>query len=150
VNGRLGAVAGVLAVTLAGCSSSGGQRNAGNKVALDAKPVTVCAAAAKAVALPAGFPADFPLPPGTVVTSASDRASAGLVVTGVTSTSFKDVLAALQSQLPEHGFTAQDGETEPHDAESDWRSATFDGRWAIRELPQCPGDTSVSVLARPK
>jgi len=147
VNRRLPAAAAavVVAAALTACSSSG---DAGKNASLDAETITTCAAAAKAVPLPAGFPAEFPLPPGTVVTAATDRGSAGLVVTGVTATAFEDVLAALQHQLPEHGFTAEDGETEPHDAESDWRSATFDGRWAIREIPQCPGDTSVSVVAR--
>jgi hypothetical protein len=84
------------------------------------------------------------------VTAVSDRGAGGLVVTGVTASPFKDVLTALQRDLPRHGFTAEDGETEPHDAESDWRSSHYEGRWAIREIPQCPGDTSVSVVARRK
>lgn len=108
----------------------------------------VCVQQAKPVSLPAGFPADFPLPPGTVVYAADNRGPDGIVVTGVTATAFKQVLSSLQTGLPAHGFTPDEGETEPHDAESNWRSAGFTGRWAIREIPQCTGETLVNVLAR--
>lgn len=113
---------------------------------------TVCAkaAAGHAVDVPADFPADFPLPSGTIIATAQDRGAAGLVVTGVTSTKFAAVLRALQTDLPAKGYTPKEGETEPHDAESNWSSAGYDGRWAIRELTQCGGDTSVSVVARKK
>jgi uncharacterized lipoprotein len=143
--------AGAALLTLAACSSSGGSDpDSGGSGAADVSHA-VCAkdATAKKVDLPSGFPSDFPLPPGTIVYSADNRGkSEGIVVTGVTSTPFKDVLKALQRQLPAHGFRAEDGETEPHDAESDWTSNGFKGRWAIREIPQCSGDTLVNVVAR--
>ncbi|MDT4932944.1 MAG: hypothetical protein QOK11_836 [Pseudonocardiales bacterium] len=144
--------AALAAAALTGCSSSS-HPNAKATVAAKASVeanTTACSSAAKSVALPSGFPASFPMPPGTVVTAADDRGDAGFVVSGVTPTAFKDVLAALQTDLPAKGFTMKDGETEPHDAESDWTSAGYDGRWAIREIPQCHGDTAVSVVARKK
>jgi hypothetical protein len=113
---------------------------------------SVCSkdAAAKQVSLPDGFPADFPLPPGTIVYSVDNRGADGIVVTGVTATPFKSVLSSLQTDLPAHGYTPKEGETEPHDAESNWSSASYDGRWAIREIPQCSGETLVNVVARGK
>jgi hypothetical protein len=105
-------------------------------------------AAAKQVSLPEGFPADFPLPPGTIVYSVDNRGADGIVVTGVTATPFKSVLSSLQTDLPAHGYATKEGETEPHDAESNWASASYDGRWAIREIPQCNGETLVNVVAR--
>jgi hypothetical protein len=136
-------------VATAGCSSSGGDPDAGSNRADVSSAVCSKDAAAKKVDLPSGFPADFPLPPGTIVYSVDNRGSdEGIVVTGVTSTPFKDVLKALQSQLPAKGFRADNGETEPHDAESDWTSNGYQGRWAIREIPQCSGDTLVNVVAR--
>lgn len=145
------ALAVVLAAALTGCGSShpNSTATAAPGAAAEAN-TTVCSSAAKSVALPSGFPATFPMPPGTVVTAADDRGDAGLVVSGVTPAAFKDVLAALQHDLPPKGFTLQDGETEPHDAESDWTSAGYHGRWAIREIPQCHGDTAVSVVSRKK
>lgn len=144
------AVAGSAAFWLAACSSSGTESNAGNTTAADVSGA-VCAkdAAAKKVELPAKFPSGFPLPPGTIVYSVDDRgAQDGVVVTGVTATPFKNVLKALQTSLPAKGFRPEDGETEPHDAESDWTTNGFQGRWAIREIAQCAGDTLVNVVAR--
>jgi len=151
VTPRLAAAACAVAVVVAGCSSSGSQTDP--DAAKNDATSTVCAkdAAAKKVALPTGFPADFPLPAGTVVTKVDDRgAKDGIVVTGVTATRFASVLKALQSDLPAKGFTPSEGEVEPHDAESDWSSTGYTGRWAIRELAACGGDVTVSVVSRAK
>ena len=145
----LTAAAAVL-VAAAGCSSSGSGPDP--DAAKNGAPSTVCAkdAAAKQVALPSGFPTNFPLPPGTVITGVDDRGSrAGIVITGVTATDFTSVLKALQTDLPARGFTPDEGEVEPHDAESNWSSAGYTGRWAIRDISSCAGDVSVSVVARP-
>jgi pectin methylesterase-like acyl-CoA thioesterase len=147
---RLAVVATAL-VLVAGCESAGEKAKEKDQAALKSSASrAVCAKDAKAVSLPTGFPAAFPLPSGMVVTSAEDRGTSGLVVQGVASTAFKDVLKALQTDLPAKGFTPKNGETEPHDAESDWSSADYDGRWAIRELTQCGSQTLVSVVARKK
>lgn len=139
------------AVLLAACGSSGAARDpaTGAGGAVDSSGA-VCAkdAAGRKVALPDTFPSGFPLPPKTVVYSVDDRGAAGIVVTGVSSAPFHAVLTALQERLPAAGFRAEDGEAEPHDAESDWSSSGFRGRWAIRELPQCGGDVLVDVVAR--
>ena len=147
---RAAAVA-VAVILVAGCESESEKEKEKAKDAAAASASTLpCLKDAKAVALPAGFPSNFPLPAGTVITSAENRGSAGLVIDGVTATTFKDVLKALQADLPAKGFTPKNGETEPRDAESDWSSSDYDGRWAIRELTQCAGQTSVSVVARKK
>ena len=143
----------VVPMSVAACSSSAAKKSAessaeGTGRATVASAVCSSAASAKKVTPPAGFPKDFPFPKGTIVYSADDRGSSGIVITGVTSTAFAAVLSGLQRDLPKHGYTAKDGETEPDDAESDWTSASFQGRWAIRKIPQCPGDTLVNVVAR--
>jgi hypothetical protein len=152
---RYAALTGVLACCalswVAGCGSesdSDADADANRSPVNVASAVCAKDASAKPVGLPTGFPSDFPLPPGTLVYAADDRGKDGIVVTGVTRTPFKSVLSSLQTDLPAHGFTAEEGETEPHDAESNWHSAGFTGRWAIREIPQCSGETLVNVLAR--
>ncbi len=112
------------AMLLAACGSSGGaDPDAANGPSGNAADVgsAVCAkdAAAKKVALPPSFPSGFPMPPGTVVYSVEDRGAAGIVVTGVTDAPFQQVLKALQARLPAAGFRPGDGESEPHDAESE-------------------------------
>jgi hypothetical protein len=148
---KAAAVAAAFTMVLASCESEAEKEKEKDQAKLKASASTaVCAKDAKAVALPNGFPTAFPLPAGTVVTSAEDRGSSGLVVQGVTATGFKDVLKGLQTDLPAKGFTPKNGETEPRDAESDWSSTDYDGRWAIRELSQCGSQTLVSVVARKK
>lgn len=140
-----------LIVLVAGCESDAEKAKEKDQAALKSSASAApCAKDAKAVPPPAGFPAAFPLPQGMVVTSAEDRGTSGLVVQGVTATAFSDVLKGLQADLPAKGFTPKNGETEPRDAESDWSSADYDGRWAIRELSQCGSQTLVSVVARKK
>lgn len=144
------ACAGLIAAALSGCASSAADGTATGQATEPDQAAAVCAqqAADRKVELPDGFPGDFPLPPGTTVYNVDDRGADGIVVTGVTHTPFRRVLDALNTQLPAHGFTLEDGETEPHDAESDWTAAGYTGRWAIRELPSCSGDTLVNVVAR--
>ncbi len=145
------AIAVTALVLIAGCESEAEKAKEKDQKALKASASSApCAKDAAAVPAPAGFPAAFPLPKGLVITSAEDRGTSGLVVQGVTATGFKDVLAGLQSDLPAKGFTPKNGETEPRDAESDWSSADYDGRWAIREVETCGGQTLVSVVARKK
>jgi hypothetical protein len=139
-----------LLVALTGCGSAGKDKDADAGSAALQPASTGCAKDAQAKQLPAGFPTDFPLPSGTIVTTSEDRGSGGLVIEGVTPSAFSAVLHDLQTTLPTKGFTPDNGETEPHDAESDWSSASYTGRWAIRELTQCGGQTAVSVVARKK
>lgn len=148
--GAAAACAGLIAAALTSCASSGAGEPATTQAGELDQATTVCAqqAAARKVELPDGFPDDFPLPPGTTVYNVDDRGADGIVVTGVTATPFRRVLNTLNTQLPARGFTLEDGETEPHDAESDWTAPGYTGRWAIRELSECSGDTLVNVVAR--
>jgi len=51
-------------------------------------------------------------------------------------------------QIPAAGFKLTEGEVEERDAESNWEGNGYLGRWAIREMPNCTGQTSVTVLAQ--
>lgn len=151
---RLVARAVGLAVVLVLATGCGGAENSTDKDKggdFDkAADRSTCVADAKKVAeLPSGFPVNFPFPPGTVVYSAQDRGKEGVVVTGVTSLPFKQVLAALNGPAQEAGFRITNGETEAHDAEANWSGNDFRGRWAIRESATCDGETVVQVLAAP-
>ncbi len=110
---------------------------------------TTCVAdATKVTSYPAGFPEAFPFPDQTVVYDAEDRGADGVVVTGITSLPFKQVLQAMNGTAQDAGFKIASGETEEHDAEANWTGQGFRGRWAIRESGSCDGETVVQVLAR--
>ena len=94
-----------------------------------------------------GFPEDWPFPPKTVVFNAEDRGADGTIVTGVSSTGFKQILAFMNGDVADRGFKVEKGETEEHDAEAEWDGNGFRGRWAIRESAQCPGETVIQVLS---
>ncbi len=98
---------------------------------------------------PAPFPQTWSFPPGTVVYSVEERDGAGTIVTGVSTADFDDVLTYLNTDAVEAGFAITEGETEENDAEANWRSEDFSGRWSIRRSAECPGETVVQVLATP-
>lgn len=138
-------VAAACLLLVAGCGESGEEHDAEFGVAAD---TSTCVKDAQQVSsYPSGFPQDFPFPPKTVVFNAEDRGADGVVVTGVTSTPFRQVLAALNGPTQQAGFKVTDGETEEHDAEANWTGNGYRGRWAIRESGSCPGETVVQVLS---
>src|SRR3954471_7649775 len=143
----LGAVLGLVAVT--GCSAT----------AKDAEPPVATSHAAEgatdarsgkeagtapggcptaaSLPLPKDFPSTLPVPDGAVVSSVEHRSHDRLVVSTVVRDGFDATRAFLQERLPKAGYTLKEGEVEKDDAESDFTSATVDGRWALRKMPDC-------------
>ena len=140
----------LLAGTLTGC---GGDQQKSEKDAGDsltaAADLSTCTGAAKPAGTPYGdgFPQDWPFPAKTVVFNAEDRGADGTIVTGVSSTPFKQVLAFMNGRVADRGYRVEKGETEEHDAEAEWDGNGFRGRWAIRESAQCSGETVIQVLS---
>lgn len=145
----------VAAAALAGCggSSETGGTDADKKpekrLTASSAPTPVCVEQAKGATkeIPAGFPREFPLPDGAVVYATQERSGGRKIVYAVVEADVKDVLHQLQADLPEAGFRLTEGEVEDRDAESDWTGNGYTGRWAIREVAECPDQTSVTVLA---
>jgi hypothetical protein len=150
-SGRAAATALVsaLVVLAAGCGGTSGSADpdAGSDATTAADTSTCLAEAHPVSSFPSGYPADFPLPGGTVVFHVEDRGEEGVVATGVTRTAFPDVLTALNAAKAA-GFRVTEGETEDHDAEADWAGNGYTGRWAIRESASCPGETVIQLLSR--
>lgn len=118
----------------------------GDQTTNQATAALVCAKAAKAVSVPASFPAQAAVPEGYVVTDVQARTAGRTVVTAVSPRPFKQTLADMQRAYSTRGWTAAEGEVEARDAESDFAGNGLRGRWAIREIPACTDNTSVSVL----
>ena len=107
-----------------------------------------CPGSARALDLPEGFTA--PLPEGTVVVDVRHGDKDRTVVTGVVPAEETDVLARLQKAYPAAGLTLTDGETEEHDAESNFHGNGVKGRWGIRELTDCsPTATRIDLVVAP-
>jgi hypothetical protein len=130
--------------------------------AADAEPAPVSSHAAKAPAasggcptavslpMPKGFPAGLPVPAGAVVTSVEHRTGDRLVIATVVRDGFEATLAFLQQRLPRAGYTLEEGEVEADDAESDFTSATVEGRWTLRKMPDCESGVYLTYLTKPK
>ncbi|QWZ10068.1 hypothetical protein KRR39_10220 [Nocardioides panacis] len=82
-----------------------------------------------------------------MVYKAEDRGAGGTIVSGVSSSSFKDILDFLNHDVVDAGFAIEKGETEDHDAEAEWQGNGFRGRWSIRESATCSGETVIQVLS---
>jgi hypothetical protein len=106
----------------------------------------VCAKDAKPVALPESFPKQASVPAGYVVTGVESRTGGRIVVTAVAPKPFKQTLAEMQAAYSTRGWTPSEGEVEARDAESNFSGQQLRGRWAIREMPECPDNTAVSLL----
>ena len=122
--------------TTAASASAAGEKDADAAGAEQSgTPQTVdCPGKANSVDLPADFRA--PLPQGAVVVAVQQRDGGRTVVTAVVPAAEKDVLADLQAAYPAAGLTLTEGETEDHDAESNF-TGHVTGRWGIRELSDC-------------
>lgn len=110
------------------------------------KAALVCAKDATPVTVPASLPTQAAVPDGYVVTGAEGRSGERTIITAVSPKPFKETLADMQSAYSTRGWTPSEGEVEARDAESNFAGNQLRGRWAIREIPDCPGNTSVSVL----
>jgi hypothetical protein len=141
----------VLLLGLAGCGGSSEaekEKKSGEGFA-EAADLSTCKADAKAARTPygKGFPQDWPFPPQTVVFNAEDRGADGTIVTAVSALEFTKILRFMNHDVVSAGFDIEQGETEEHDAEAEWKGNDFHGRWAIRESAKCPGETVVQVLS---
>lgn len=149
-------VTALLVTALTGCGGSAGEASAehdtdatSGSAAIEAVDQTVCRADATAApdATGDGFPSRWAWPPETTVFHREDRPGAGVILTAVTETPFEDVLHFLNSDEVARGFTITDGETEEDDAEANWTSTGYAGRWSIRKSGTCPGETVLQVFA---
>ena len=109
--------------------------------------------ATSGLALPAGWPADLPLPEGLLVTRTEQRSGERLIATGRVAGDFHAVVTFFADALPKAGWTPRETEVDPLDAESDFRGEAegeeVEGRWTAGRSAECPGQSKVTVLVGP-
>ncbi|MFD8389146.1 hypothetical protein ACFV2N_08025 [Streptomyces sp. NPDC059680] len=88
----------------------------------------------------------LPVPDGAVVTSVEHRTGNRLVVVAVVRGGFDSALSFLHKQLPKAGYALKEGEVEQDDAESNFSSATVNGRWTLQKMPDCEGGLCLTYL----
>lgn len=105
-----------------------------------------CAGTASPVPVPTAFPHEVPIPPKAVVTGYEERSGGRQIVTAVAPGTFRDTLTFMQQAYPSAGLDLSAGEVEDRDAESNYSGRGLKGRWTLREVSGCHGDTLVTVL----
>lgn len=111
--------------------------------------VALPCSAAVGLALPTGWPAAVPLPPGFVVTRTERRSGDRLIAYGRAPGDFHGVVTFFNAQLPKAGFRQLNGQLDPFDAESDFTGPGHDGRWATGLSPDCADRANLTVLVTP-
>lgn len=124
-------------------TSCGGSKE--SRISTPTANLPPCAKAGPAVSLPSEFPNNFPLPPGTLITS-SHRTERGVnVVGGFIPMEFKNVVAFFQSKLPAAGYQLLEGDAEMDEAESTFSGHGFHGKWKINGILNCPGAVTLTI-----
>ena len=145
--GRRVAARVAVVVSLALVSACGGSGSGSDDEGAAASPSCMASLGAASVPKDGSFPADWPFPPGTVVTGTEQVPGGGLSVTAQVGSDFERVLPFMQHDLEDAGFVATQGEAEEDDAEATWTGGGYAGTWAIRSSDTCEGTTLLQVAA---
>ena len=146
VTPTMGVVGLLLVGMLAACSDSDADAEREGKQVGEVASVA-CPSQARQVKLPGNWA--VPLPDGAVPVDVRESTNGRVIVTSVVPAEESDVLKAMQRNFAGAGLKLTDGETEEHDAESNFTGKGLTGRWGIRELDGCDGPaTRVDVVVR--
>lgn len=101
------------------------------------------------LALPAGWPASVPMPPGYVVTRTERRSGDRLIVSARVPGDFHRVVTFFNAALPAAGMPQSNGQLDPFDSESDFAGRGVQGRWTVGLSAQCDGASDLTMLVLP-
>lgn len=137
----------VLMLAVGGCGSSGAgpaPTATPHPVATGYDPmaahIPTCAHARKAVLLPKGFPADFPLPPGSAITQAMTGYAHAIEVRGfVPEPAFRSTVNYFPRGVKKAGYTLRSLEADyPNDSEGEFVGKGLVGTWRVSRVAGCP------------
>lgn len=96
-----------------------------------------CAGVEAGAALPESFPQGFPLPSGTVVTSADSPFAGQLVVLGAIPGDLQEAAGFFSDALPDAGYEVGIGDAEGVESEAPFTGNGYRGKWRVNGIPQC-------------
>jgi hypothetical protein len=143
----LASLAAALLTTVASACGGGGDGADVTETAADEPaPELPACAGARAGVTPPSLPVDFPLPPGTVVTSAASPYAGQVVVLGAIPAGLHDAASFFGNALPDHGYEVGIGDSEGNESEAPFTGNGYRGRWRVNEIPECPAVRLTLVL----
>jgi hypothetical protein len=106
-----------------------------------------CAVAGSPVQLPAEL-ASFPLPQGGVLDKTRKDAAGNTIYTGVVPGDIEATREFYKDELPKNGYTLGAGDSEEHEAESEFTGYGADGRFKLNDVSGCDGALTIEVALR--
>jgi hypothetical protein len=103
-------------------------------------------AKAKPVVRPPALPADFPLPPGTVVTANSEPHTGQLVLAGLVPADLEGAASFFNESLTESGYRQGLGDSESGEAEAPFTGNGFRGKWRVNAIADCPSAVVLTLV----
>lgn len=141
-----------LAAGLSACGGSPAEREASRSGASDglgSAPLPECAGDEPAIMRPAGVPADLPLPPGVVLTSAQHLPNEAVQIDGVMPGDHQAAARFWFVELPKAGYELLESEGEEDEAESYFAGNGVQGWWRARDVVDCKGASTLTMILSP-
>ena len=136
----------MLCILLAGCSGSAAMPTEAADSAGEQTPeLPACAEVGPAISLPAEFPPNFPLPPGTVIHASRNTEEGVLIVDAVMPVSLQAAADFFLRELPTAGFLLGFGDSEFDEAESAFSGNGYDGHFKVHSILDCPGAVTLTL-----
>lgn len=129
-------LAGAVVLALVSACGGGGETS-GTPTVEAARVLPACAKARAADSPPPELPVQFPLPPGTVISSVDSPHPSQLVVAGVIPADLQDAASFFTKALPEHGYQVGVGDAEGTESEAPFTGNGYRGKWRVNEIPDC-------------
>jgi hypothetical protein len=109
-------------------------------------PLPACAGAKKEIARPALLPKDFPLPPGTKLTTSRTPFEGQGVIEGAVPGGLDAAAEFFGDELEDAGYAAGRRDSEPGEVESLFTGKSLRGGWRVNVIPNCEGASRLTLV----
>jgi hypothetical protein len=92
------------------------------------------------------LPADFPLPPGTKLTTSKMPFEGQGVIEGAVPGGLEDAAAFFDDELEDAGYAAGRRDSEPGEVESLFTGRELRGGWRVNDIPGCEGASKLTLV----
>jgi hypothetical protein len=123
-----------------GCGS-GNEPSAG-----DAVEVPPCAQTEESITRPDELPSDFPLPPGTIITSSATPSPGQLRIGGVIPADIQQAAEFFADELPRAGYELGRGDSEQGEAEAPFTGRGVRGEWKVNGILNCSNAVTLTLV----
>jgi hypothetical protein len=137
-------VAATFALALVGSACGGG----GDADTASASKLPPCAGNEPAIERPEALPADFPLPPGTVLRRQERPFPGQVVIRGAVPGDLDDAGSFFEGELEDAGYRVGRNDAEPGEREALFTRGALRGGWRVNSIPDCAAVTLTLVMIR--